>query len=288
VNDAQHQARAEKVATARAASTSDPSAVAGDGPAVQRLVLLGASNLTRGFSVVLETARHLWGGPVQILGAMGRGRSYGQSTALLGRRLPGILQCGLWGELGRLDGAPTAALVTDIGNDILYEAPLQQIAGWVDECFQRLAQRHARTVVTQLPVENLKNLSSRRFLFYRRLFVPNCRLDQQEISARVYALNERVTALARARGLAIVPQEAAWYGMDPIHIQVRQWTRAWRTILSPWNVDGSPARNTVRVSLAHAARCALFFPENAEYFGVPRSVRQPCARLRDGTTIALY
>jgi hypothetical protein len=219
---------------------------------------------------------------------MGRGRSYGQSTVLLGRRLPGILDCGLWQALERGGEAPTAALITDIGNDILYEVPVERLVDWVAECFDRLAERRAATVVTQLPVENLKNLSPQRFLFYRRLFVPNCRLDQAEITARVLEVNERVVRMARERGLSIVAQQPRWYGMDPIHIQLSAWGRAWHTILSPWNEARAHERAPARASLLGVAQCALFFPENAAYFGIARSVRQPCAWLRDGTSIALY
>jgi hypothetical protein len=268
--------------------TDSQAADRGDPARRRRLILLGASNLTRGFSVVLETARRVWGTPVEILGAMGRGRSYGQSTTLLGRGLPGILKCGLWPAIDRQGPAPTAALLTDIGNDILYEVPVERLVGWVAECFQRLASCGAMTIVTQLPVENLKNLSPRRFLFYRRLFVPNCRLDQAEITARVLEVNERVVRMARERGLSIVAQQPHWYAMDPIHIQLSAWGTAWRTILAPWNVERARGQESARASLLRAARCALFFPENAAYFGVARRVRQPCARLRDGTTVALY
>src|SRR5205085_6144917 len=225
---------------------------------------------------------------VVFLGAMGRGRSYGQTSELLGRRLPGILQCGLWPSLERLADAPTAALITDIGNDILYEVPVERLVSWVGQCLDRLVELEAHTILTQLPVENLKNLSPQRFLFYRRLFVPKCQLDQAEISARVVEVNEQVTRMARERGMPVVSQDASWYGLDPIHIHLRAWPRAWRTILSPW-INGEPPTSTLaKISPARALQCALFFPENAAYFGIPRRVRQPCARLCDGTTVAIY
>jgi hypothetical protein len=250
--------------------------------------MLGASNLTRGFSVVLESARRRFDGPVEILGAMGRGRSYGQSTELLGRRLPGILHCALWQALDRLPPSPTAALVTDIGNDILYEVPVQQLVAWLTECFDRLGALGAQAIVTELPVANLESLSPRRFLFYRRLFVPNCRLDQRQVTDRVYEVNGAVNRLASERGMSIVAQQPAWYRLDPIHIHLLQWPRAWRTILSPWRNSANEQAALATLSMSRAMQCALFFPENAVYLGVERSTPQPCARLADGTTVALY
>ncbi len=43
-----------------------------------RVVLLGASNLTRGISTAVGTARMILGEPGEYLIAMGHGRSYGR------------------------------------------------------------------------------------------------------------------------------------------------------------------------------------------------------------------
>ena len=86
----------------------------------RRVVLLGASNLVAGLPRVVEAARSVWGGPLDILAAAGHGRSYGRSSRVLWRTLPGILSCGLWEDLARRPPASTAALLTDVGNDILY------------------------------------------------------------------------------------------------------------------------------------------------------------------------
>jgi hypothetical protein len=42
-----------------------------------RVVALGASNLTRGFQTIVSTARLVWGPDVEVLAALGHGRSYG-------------------------------------------------------------------------------------------------------------------------------------------------------------------------------------------------------------------
>ena len=65
-----------------------------------RLVLLGASNLTRGISTVVETAQNIHPQPLEILAAAGLGRSYGLDSRVLGRKLPGIIHCELWEKSG--------------------------------------------------------------------------------------------------------------------------------------------------------------------------------------------
>ena len=88
----------------------------------RRVVLLGASNLTRGLSTAVEASRLRWGRPLEMLIAAGHGRSYGLTSRVLARTLPSILACGLWDELAQRATMPTAALITDIGSDLLYGA----------------------------------------------------------------------------------------------------------------------------------------------------------------------
>jgi hypothetical protein len=64
-------------------------------PPATRWVLLGASNLTLGLGTVLSTIRNPSPAPLDILAAPGHGRSYGATSRVLCRELPGILQCGL-------------------------------------------------------------------------------------------------------------------------------------------------------------------------------------------------
>ena len=53
---------------------------------------------------MVETAHGVWGRPLEVFVALGHGRSYGRSTRMLGRQLPGILECGLWPELAARHG----------------------------------------------------------------------------------------------------------------------------------------------------------------------------------------
>ena len=77
-----------------------------------RAVLLGASNVAISFPRLLSFLRETAGGPVEVLGAFGHGRSYGEESRLLWlRHLPGIVRSGLWPELARRQPLPTVALL---------------------------------------------------------------------------------------------------------------------------------------------------------------------------------
>jgi hypothetical protein len=165
---------------------------ASQGPAARaRVVLVGASNLTRYLPTVLAHARAAFGGPLEVLTANGLGRSYGTPSSVLGRVLPGIVPCGLWNAL---DAAaeraplPTAALVTDIGNDLVYGRTPDEVAGWVETVLARLAAHAARTVVTALPIASIETLGPRRFALVRAVLFPSHRIDLDTVRARALAI----------------------------------------------------------------------------------------------------
>jgi hypothetical protein len=253
----------------------------------RRVILLGASNLARGLSTAVATARSIWGGPLEILGAFGHGRSYGVRTALLWRELPGILECGLWEALGRRPQAPTAALVTDVGNDLLLDVPAAETAGWVEACVDRLLGAGARVVLTPLPLCSVSNLSPLRFLLLRSVLFPGCRLGLETVQERARDLDERLRTLARTRGLSLVEHRAEWYGFDPIHIRRSHRPRAWHELLAHWS-DAPHSAGVVRGSLRRWLALWRLAPERRWLFGRERCQEQPAGRLADGTTVALY
>lgn len=251
----------------------------------RRVVLLGASNLTRGISTVVETAARACGRPLDVLAALGHGRSYGMASTVLGRTLPGIVQCGLWPALAARPAAPTAALVTDIGNDLFYGAPIVQIADWIERCLDQLAQLEARTIVTRLPVCNLPRVRPWQYAIVRRALFPSCRLTLAELTERALALDERVTQLARERRCSLIEPRAEWYGFDPIHVKLRHWPHAWRELLSDWSdAEIAPAR----ASFARWLYLRCRAPQRVVRFGIERAHAQPSGRLDDGTLISLF
>jgi hypothetical protein len=251
-----------------------------------RLVLLGASNLTGATATVLDTARGLFGGPFDILAALGNGRSYGLHHVWMGRGLPGILHCGLWDALEQCPPAPALALLADIGNDLLYEVPPDEVAGWVEECAARLQRAGARVLLTALPLCNVRTFSPAKFTLMRRMCFPRCGLDFAALLGRATDLDSRLRDLARRRGLVVVEHRPEWYGMDPFHIRRRFWPGAWHSILSGSAEALPPAAG--RVSLGRRLYLRLLVPERRWLFGWEQRRAQPAGRLPDGTTVSLY
>ena len=250
---------------------------------IGRVVAVGASNLTRGFHAVVAAARTAWGPEVEFVAALGHGRSYGAPSTFLARRLPGILQSGLWRGLEGHPPAPTRALVTDVGNDIMYGYPPAQVLDWIDDCVARLRRVTPDVVLTGLPHAALAGLSRRRFLLFRSAFFPRFRMSLDQTLRAAAEVEAGLRAIASERGAVFVPMKQAWYGFDPIHIRPGMWADAWREILF-----GAPAPAPPRAMRGDALRLYCLPPEQAFYLGRERRTPQRGFALRRGGRVWLY
>jgi hypothetical protein len=245
-----------------------------------RVVALGASNLTRGFQTVVSTARTAWGPDVQVVAALGHGRSYGADSSFVVRRLPAILQSGIWRHLESTPAVPTRALVTDIGNDIVYGFPPTQILTWVDEALTRLARVSDDIVLTDLPMDGIRQLSPGHYRLVRSLFFPSCRLPFEEVVATAEQVNAGLAELAAAHHARFVRLRPAWYGFDPIHIRPSLWRTAWQEILG--------ISCPVPRSRTEALRLYAMRPEQQWVFGIEQRTPQAGLQLRRGGRLWLY
>jgi hypothetical protein len=253
----------------------------------RRVILLGASNLTRSFSIVVETARLTWREPVEIMAAMGYGRSYVQESRVLARKISGIFSCELWRHLRDRPPLPMVALVTDIGNDLLYGVPIDRLLSCVEGCLERLADAGATTIVTRLPLGSLERLGEARFRFFRRLFFPSSQLTLAAAKGLADTLDQRLTEFASRQKTSVIPVSPAWYGLDPIHLRRRVWQQAWPALLSGWRAERA-SRVAPRSSLWRRAYLAALAPCDDSWFGIRCHCSQPSGVLNDGTTISLY
>lgn len=251
----------------------------------QRVVILGASNVVLGLPTVIETACGVWGRPLELMAAIGHGRSYGLTTTVLGRTLPGILQCDLWQEWQAREPLPTASLVTDIGNDILFGASPEQIAKWVRQCLTQLAQRSERLIITELPLESVTPIGPQRYLLLRSILFPRSRLTWEQALSRGHQLNEALRELAREFNAALVKPKREWYGFDPIHIMMQQQQGAWREILQSWSGDHGHFLGT---SLLNRPGWRLARPKYRKILGLVQHCQQPARCATDGTSLSVY
>ena len=253
----------------------------------QRAVLLGASNVALGLSTAVEVVRRSLAEPVDVMIAAGFGRSYGIESNVLGRVLPGIVDCRLFEDLKARSPATTLTLLTDVGNDLLYDVPVDRIIEWLDRCLNRLKEQTDRLILTQIPISSLSSLGSTKYRIMRTVLFPGCRIGLKTMLRRAERLSERLTDLSRNYDAHLVVPRADWYGWDPIHVKSRLRMRVWEKFFS---ADSSHVSSVdeARRSMRRMPHLHRLRPSYRRVFGFVQRRAQPCGRLRDGTAISLY
>jgi hypothetical protein len=250
---------------------------------IGRVVALGASNLTRGFATLVSSARSAWGDHVEVMAALGFGRSYGARSRLAFRALPGILESGLWQELETRPRVPTRALITDVGNDILYGFSPEQTLAWVAEAIRRLADVTSDIVVTDLPMMSIRRLSNSKFLALRSILVPSCRLSLAQVLERAERVNAGLVDMSSTQGLRLFHLNPSWYGFDPVHVRPSLLRQAWQQILGTESL-----RSMKCLPMAECLRLNLMRPERRWLIGVEQFTPQLGIALPSGGHIWLY
>lgn len=254
----------------------------------RRVVLLGASNLTRCFSHVWSIVNRPESAGREILVAMGHGRSYGQASRLFVRRLPGIVECDIWSTIAQNAALPTTALLTDIGNDVFYDVPLDRLLDWVEICLGRLFAAGAEVSMSLPPVCNLPTLSRGRFYAARCVLFPHCRMTYDQAINRVWELHEGLKTLGRRDRVRLIDPRRGWYGLDPIHFTRHGARQAWSELLAP--LQPTETRGTHATLRQHHEdlRSARRRPQRRWLLGIEQTTRQPVGCFDNGTTLSIF
>jgi hypothetical protein len=256
-------------------------------PAPQRrLVLLGASNLARGIASAVAAAEAAWSEPLDLMAALGHGRSYGQTSWVLGRGLPAITTCQLWDDLAARRPLPTSAIITDIGNDLLYGASPEKISAWVKICCQRLAHHGAAISLTAIPLASVARLRPWEFYLFRSILYPPSRATFVETMKAAAALDDSLRGLASDFGARLIEPPAMWYGIDRIHIRRALQAAVWQHFFAP--PDQQHELTTPGATLQRFFYLRTLTPYQRWLFGISNGREQPSGRLPSGTLISFY
>jgi len=250
-----------------------------------RVVVLGASNVSRGLSRLVAAVDSRSPG-ADLFVAAGHGRGYGVNTRVAARRLPSILASGLWRGLDRQGGAAPVALVTDVGNELLYGFPAEQVASWVRESVRRLADRGATIAITRLPMGGIAEVGPVRYRALRTFFVPGCRLSLAELKDAATRVDSELQAIADEFNAQLIEQPAHWYGLDTLHVRRRHLDDLLHAACEVWGLP--VVESTARSSVADWVKVGTKAAEVRSLGGVMRFTRQPVLPLRSGGTLSLY
>ncbi len=205
----------------------------------KNVILLGASNLTLAWPRIMRQLASRTSRAVNVLTAHGMGRSYVNArSGFAFRQLPGILHCPLWDQLDEcsVDECVPCALITDLGNDLVYGRSPQDVAESTKESITRIRRwaPNAEVVVTRPPVVSVERLGFLRFVGFRTALFPKCGLSLEDVKRHTVELDERVAEIADEEGVPASKPADHWYGWDPIHYRFRHQSEAFGAMMNQW------------------------------------------------------
>jgi len=242
---------------------------------LQNVVLLGASNVSIGFPLIVNLLREGFDGPLHVCAAEGHGRSYGIWSSIGPRGLPSIRDSGLWNHLSdkRQQDMRPKALITDIGNDLMYQLTPRTIVHWVRECIERLLESNSEILLTMLPMGSVEKLSRSKFYVFRSVFFPANRISFDDLSQLVHELDERIRELVAAYPVTSLEPPGEWYGLDPIHIRRGSRLSAWSHYFSHWSDWRADTSRPAQI--LSSLRSGRLKPLKRRWFGREQFFSQP-------------
>ena len=210
---------------------------------------MGASNLARGYSALVNCLIHcLRPHPVEVLHAMGPGRGYCAKGGVFNVVYPPIGVSGILNAAGERaqNARQVTALITDIGNDIMYNVPTVEIISCLRSLMQELDAMEAEVFVNPIPLVIEEDVSEFQFRILRAVFFPHSPVDYLGAADAVREINGFLQDAAGGC-IHLLPSAKQFCGADKIHYSMLHSHEAWSRI-----VDAVccvlPVKQTERVS----------------------------------------
>ncbi len=162
---------------------------------------------------------------------MGPGRGYCTEGGIFNITYPPIGSCGiLKSASGRAQGArQVVALITDIGNDIMYGVPVSEITSCLNTLLQNLDAIGADVFVNPIPLDFAEDVSEHQFRILRSVFYPHSAIDYSGAAKAVTAVNGFLRDSAGGR-IHLLPSVKDFCGVDKIHYSIFRSHKAWSQV----------------------------------------------------------
>ncbi len=231
-------------------------------------VLLGASNLSRGYYGLAEHLRRgLAPANVKVVGALGPGRGYSVASGFANVVYPPLKDSKIFEAAKRLaeESDRVAALISDIGNDVMNGVPCEQIMADLTGTMEKLRALGARLVVAPIPKNLERRLTPAAFNILRSLFYPRSGMTLETTILTIRRVNEFLEGLEG--GVRLVRGLEPYCGWDMIHYGPFDMRRAWSLVAeeifaaleapSPGGVRSGLMRESLQSHLARIIFCDM-------------------------------
>jgi hypothetical protein len=196
------------------------------------IILLGASNLARGYYSLTRCIKNNLGSrPVSFFNALGPGRAYCAFGGVMNVAYPPIGSSPVFSSAkGQAhEASRKIALLTDLGNDIMYGVPVEKIVAEIRRIIRQLETMDADTLITPVPATLISQLTPARFRILKAVFFPRSAVDRLEAIAAIKKINQAIDAGLGDR-VTVIRGLENFMGWDKIHYGHFNFAEVWSRI----------------------------------------------------------
>lgn len=195
-------------------------------------ILLGASNLARSFhGLKYCIERCILPRTATFLHAMGPGRGYVSPGGILNASYSPIINSGIF-EAARnkkIKKQKVVALITDIGNDIMYNISPDKIIDSLQHIFNVLDTIETKIVITAIPVDLENDISEFQFQILQKIYFPKSSVKYFQVSNSIKAINQFILKTPNQK-ITVMNDMKRFAGIDKIHYSILKSPLAWSHI----------------------------------------------------------
>ncbi|MEC7641258.1 MAG: hypothetical protein VYC17_03795, partial [Nitrospinota bacterium] len=193
-------------------------------------VFLGASNLARGHIALARCLqKSLYPRPARFLFALGPGRGYCAAGGVMHMVYSPIKNSKVFSVIRENAEYEVVALVSDIGNDIMYNVSPGDITACLKKIFQQLRESNALILAIPIPSGLETGLSNFSFLCLRSMFFPTSRVSRPQAVSAIRQINEFLQESV-AEKIKLLSGLEEFSGWDKIHYSLWRGHFAWESI----------------------------------------------------------
>ena len=196
-------------------------------------IFLGASNLARSFhGLKYCIERCIFPRPASFVHAMGPGRGYVNRGGILNATYSPILNCGILEAVRnkKIKDQSVVALITDIGNDIMYGVSSEKIINGLQYLLNALGEFKTNIFITSIPVDLEKDISELHFHIIRQIYFPKSPVKYSQASNNIKAINKFILQSSNKK-ITVINDMKQFCGIDKIHYSILKSQSAWSHVV---------------------------------------------------------
>jgi hypothetical protein len=196
------------------------------------VILLGASNLSRGYySLTRCIKKNLYPHPVNFINAIGPGRAYYACGGVLSASYPPIGSLPIFSIQDKfaLKDGRNIVLLSDIGNDIAYGTPTENIIVELEKIVTKFEEMQADILICPIPSSLIDKLTPQIFNTLKTVLFPRSKVTMREALEAIHKVNNFVNNDLRGR-VRVIEGLELYMGWDLIHYGFLDFGKVWSKI----------------------------------------------------------